>query len=145
MKVKRNGQVIEIKDDSELEEGDEKITETQQDKDEKKFTQADVNKFVADEKKKWQKKYEDKEKEFTDYKTEVESERSKSEEKLKGKVEEARKGYPESVVKLLEKQSYAEQLEWIEQNPLEEKNNLPRTPKEKGDGKPVQKPIGTIF
>lgn len=134
IKIKRGEQELEI-EESEIQDGDERITGTQPPKDEeKKFTQADLNRLLADERRKNDKKYNDLNTQFTSYKEEVETERSKNEEKLKGKFDEAKKEYPESVQKLLDKMTVTEALEWIEENPAEDKQDLPRTPKEKKQG-----------
>jgi hypothetical protein len=144
VKIKRNGEIMEVLE-SEIQDGDERVTETQQDKDEKKFTQADLNRMIADERRKLQKKYDDLNNEFTTFKTEIQTKEQENENKLKGKAEAARKDYPEPIVKLLDKMTYQEQLDWISENPATEKPVLPNNPKEKGDGKLVQKPVGTIF
>lgn len=120
-------------------------TVTSQDKNEKLLTQEQVNKLLADERRKLQKKYSDLETSFNEFKNDVESERSKREEKIKTQVEELKKGLPEPVLKLLGKLSVEEQYEWIQENPIEKKT-LPDNPKgENGESKPKPKSLGTLF
>lgn len=99
---------------------------------EKKFTQDDLNKLIAKEKRTWEKRYETLQNEFTIFKGEIETERTKQEEKLKTQVDELKKGVPPQLLKLLEKLSVQEQYEYLtdSENKIEKKR-IPATPLEK--------------
>jgi len=145
IKVTRDGAEVEIEESEKLD-GD--VLVTSQEKKGITFSeeqQTHINKLLADERRKEQSKYNTLKTEYDSYKGEIETERTKHEEKLKVKVDEMKKGLPEPISKLLEKLSVTEQMEFLEdpENKIE-KPVLPNNPKEKGDGKPVQK-IGIIF
>lgn len=114
---------------------------------EKKFTQDEVNKLMAKEKRAWEKRYETLQTEFTTFKGEIETERTKQEEKLKTQVDELKKGMPPQILKLLEKLSVQEQYEYLtdSENKIEKKR-IPETPPEKkGEGDGKQKVLGTFI
>lgn len=120
-------------------------TVTTQDKKAKTFTQDELNALLAQERRKAQQKLEAIQNEYTSFKAEVETERSKQEEKLKAKVDEMKAGLPENILKLLSKLTYSEQAEWLAENKIEKKT-IPPTPEAKtsdGGGKP--KSLGTII
>jgi len=146
IKVKRGEETLEI-DEKDKQDGDELITETPQSKtEEKKFTQTELNALIAKEKRDAQKKYETLSNDFASYKTDIETKQKAEEAKLKGKVENLRKGVDPSIIKLLDKLTLAEQVEYLEdpENQID-KVKIPETPKGKGDIHKPEKPIGTII
>ena len=79
--------------------------------------------MIAKEKRSWEKRYETLQGEFNTFKSEIESERTKQEEKLKTQVDEMKKGMPPQILKLLEKLSIQEQYEFLNEpeNKIEKK------------------------
>lgn len=135
-------------DETENKNEEDTSTETEQNKNtgEKKFTQDELNALLAAEKRKMQIKLETIQNEFTTFKSSIEEKEQAEETKLKEKVDEMKKDAPQSIMKLLEKLTIAEQYEWLSDSENKvEKIDLPNNPKEKGDGKPKYKSLGTFI
>jgi len=133
----------EIKDVEVEDENDSKETEPKTNADEKKFSQTDLNKLMAQAERKWKKKLEDATNEFNSFKSEIELKEQAEETQLQSEFTELSKGYPEAILEALDGKTTKEKLTWMKKNPVN-KTDLPNTPKPKGDGKVIQK-IGTIF
>lgn len=133
-------------DEKTIEENTSTETELNKNTGEKKFTQDELNALLAAEKRKMQIKLEAVQNEFTTFKSSIEEKEQAEETKLKEKVDEMKKDAPQSIMKLLEKLTIAEQYEWLSDSENKvEKIDLPNNPKEKGEAKPKPKSIGTIF
>lgn len=113
---------------------------------EKKFSQDEVNKLIAKEKRSWEKKFESIQNEFNTFKGEIEQEQTKREEKVKTQVGEMKKDLPPQIMKLLDKLTIQEQFDYLNdpENKIEKKT-IPSTPKEKEDASPKQKKLPTLF
>ena len=137
IKVKRGDEEIEI-EESEVLDTDVPVT-SQENKKGVTFDEAQqkhINQLIAAEKRKMQIKLEAVQNEFTTFKSSIEEKEQAEETKLKEKVDEMKKDAPQSIMKLLEKLTIAEQYEWLSDSENKvEKIDLPNNPKEKGDGK----------
>lgn len=115
-------------------------TVTTQDKKEKQFSQDEVNKLLAKERREHKAKLDTLQSEYDTYKADKEAKEAELTEKNKAKVEALKKDLPEQVVKLLDKLSIQEQLEYLEdpENKIViEKKTIPETPKgRERDSKP---------
>jgi len=80
---------------------------------EKTLTQTDVNKLLADERRKHEAKYKELQSEYTGYKTTIEQREQAANDAAAEKVETLRKDLPDSIGKLLDKLSAIEQLDWL--------------------------------
>jgi chromosome segregation ATPase len=112
----------------------------------KKYTDADLNRLVAKEKKDWKAKLDSLKAEYDEYKAGIESKEAELEKKSKVKLDEIRKDLPEDLIELLNKLSITEQLEWLEKHPVEKKRRIPTIPNgSELDSHPKQLPIKNIF
>lgn len=80
---------------------------------EKTLTQAEVNKILADERRKHDTRYQDLKTEYAGFKAAIEAKEAAANEAAAEKVEALRKDLPEPLIKLLDKLSPVEQLEWL--------------------------------
>lgn len=98
----------------------------------KTLTQSEVNRLVARERKAWSAKYESLKSEHEALLKKIADAEQEAEDKAKEKVEGLRKGQPENVLKLLDKLSYTEQLEYLS-DPANriEKKVIPTLPNER--------------
>lgn len=80
---------------------------------EKTLTQSEVNKILADERRKNDTRYQDLKTEYAGFKAAIEAKEAAANEAAAEKVEALRKDLPESLTKLLDKLSPVEQLEWL--------------------------------
>lgn len=80
---------------------------------EKTLTQSEVNKLLADERRKHDAKFNDLKSEFTTFKTTIEEREQAANDAALEKVEALRKDLPESITKLLDKLTPVEQLDWL--------------------------------
>lgn len=77
------------------------------------LTQTQVNKLLADERRKHEAKLKDLQTEYNGYKQTIEQREQAANDAAAEKVETLRKDIPESVIKLLDKLTPIEQLEWL--------------------------------
>ena len=119
MKVKRKDadgkeQEIEI-EDKDLLDTDVKVPEPDPDKksQEKTLTQSEVNKLMADERRKHDAKFNELKSEYTTFKQSVEEREKSANDAAAEKVEVLRKDLPEAITKLLDKLTPVEQLDWL--------------------------------
>lgn len=122
--------------------------ETGENQDAKLFTQADLNKFLSKEKKAFQAKYDALNTDFTTLQADVTKKAEAEEAKQAIVVESLKKDLPANILKLLEKLSVAEQLEYLQdaENVIPvDKKKIPSTPQANGDETPKQKSLGTRF
>ena len=80
---------------------------------EKTLTQSEVNKLLADERRKHDKRYQDLNTEYAGFKAAIEAKEAAANEAAAEKVEALRKDLPDPLIKLLDKLSPVEQLEWL--------------------------------
>ena len=80
---------------------------------EKTLTQAEVNKILADERRKHDTRYQDLKTEYAGFKAAIEAKEAAANEAAAEKVEALRKDLPDPLIKLLDKLSPVEQLEWL--------------------------------
>ena len=80
---------------------------------EKTLTQSEVNKLLADERRKHDAKYRDLQTEYTGYKSSIEAKEQAANDAAAEQVEALRKDLPDAIVKLLDKLTPIEQLEWL--------------------------------
>lgn len=119
---------------------DEKVETPESHETEKKFTQKELDAIVLKEKRKAQQKFDAIQLELKAY----QDKDSVREADLQVKVDEAKKAYPEPVLKLLNKLTVDEQASWLQENPLETKPTLPNNPKEiKGGNKKPTKSLAS--
>lgn len=97
---------------------------------EKTLTQTEVNKLLADERRKHDAKYNDLKSEYTGYKTTIEQREKQANDAAAEKVEALRTGLPEAITKLLDKLTPIEQLEWLSDpdNAVTTKKEIPALP-----------------
>ena len=119
VKVKRKDdkgaeQEIEI-EESDILETDVKVLPPEAGKtnQEKTLTQSEVNKLLADERRKHDAKYNELKSEYTGFKTTIEQREQAANDAAAEKVEALRKDLPEPITKLLDKLTPIEQLEWL--------------------------------
>jgi seryl-tRNA synthetase len=137
VKVKREveGKVTEVEiDEADVLETDELVTEAAPDKlqADKKFSQKDVNALLAKERKTAQAKLEVLQTKHDELLKSIADKEAEAEDAAKTKVEGLRKGVPETIGKLLDKLTYSEQLEWL-QDPANQiqKKTVPPLPPER--------------
>lgn len=80
---------------------------------EKTLTQSEVNKILADERRKHDAQYKALKGEFDTFKGEIEAREKAANDAAAEKVEALRKDLPEAITKLLDKLTPIEQLEWL--------------------------------
>lgn len=109
---------------------EEPTTEAAPDKSqEKKYSDAEVNRMLARERKSLNTKFEALKAEHDTLLQDLQEREAAAEERAKTKVEELRKGVPDNVSKLLDKLTYQEQLEWLSDPANKvEKQNIPALP-----------------
>lgn len=119
VKVKRKDdkgaeQEIEI-EESDILETDVKVLPPEAGKtnQEKTLTQSEVNKLLADERRKHDAKYNELKGEYTTFKTAIEQREQAANDAAAEKVEALRKDLPEPIIKLLDNLSPVAQLEWL--------------------------------
>lgn len=108
---------------------------------EKMLSQGEVNRLMANLRSEHTKKLNALQSEYDTFKKSVEDKQKEADEKAKTEVEELRKDIPEPIVKLLDKMSPSEQLEWLKDPAnatlLPVKKDIPRLPEARhqvGDG-----------
>jgi len=80
---------------------------------EKTLTQTEVNKLLADERRKHDAKYNELKGEYSTFKTAIEQREQAANDAAAEKVETLRKDLPEPIIKLLDNLSPVAQLEWL--------------------------------
>ena len=80
---------------------------------EKTLTQSEVNKLLADERRKHDAKYNELKTEYTGFKSSIEAKEQAANDAAAEKVEALRKDLPEPIIKLLDNLSPVAQLEWL--------------------------------
>jgi len=80
---------------------------------EKTLTQSEVNKLLADERRKNDKRYQDLNTEYAGFKAAIEAKEAAANEAAAEKVEALRKDLPEPLIKLLDNLTPVAQLEWL--------------------------------
>lgn len=83
---------------------------------EKTLTQTEVNKILADERRKHEAQFKALKGEFETYKGEIEAKEKAANDAAAEKVEALRKDLPEPIIELLDKMSNVEQLDWLTKN-----------------------------
>lgn len=145
-KVDDKEQELEV-EESEVLETDEKIPESAPGTKtpEKSLPQSEVNKLMADQRRKHEQELKDLRADFDAFRKTVEDKEKAANEAAQKKVDDLRKDLPESIGKLLDKLSPLEQLEWLNDpaNVIEKKqiNQLPEPRQEPGRGTKVQQII----
>jgi len=120
VKVKRKDdkgieQEIEV-EENEILDTDVKVTPPQgagQQAPEKTLTQTEVNKLMADERRKYEGKYNELKSEYTTFKSGIEAKEQAANDAAAEKVEAFRKDLPESIIELLDNLPPVKQLEWL--------------------------------
>ena len=112
-------------------------TEASKTNQEKTLTQTEVNKILADERRKHDAKFKELQTEYNGYKQTIEQREQAANDAAAEKVEALRKDIPESVIKLLDKLTPIEQLEWLSdpENAITKKEIPPLPPSNDGRGK----------
>lgn len=80
---------------------------------EKTLTQSEVNKLLADERRKHDAKYKELQTEYIGFKSSIEAKEQAANEAAAEKVEALRKDLPDPLIKLLDNLSPVAQLEWL--------------------------------
>ena len=111
----------------------------------KKYTDEQLNKLLAKERREWKSKLETLQTDFDSYKADKEAKELELEEKNKTKVETLKKTLPEELIELLDKLSFSEQLEYLEKNTPAEKKKIPVIPEGNKDSSPKQIPLSIRF
>lgn len=83
---------------------------------EKTLTQSEVNKILADERRKHDAQYKALKGEFDTFKGEIEAREKAANDAAAEQVEALRKDLPEPIIELLDKMSNVEQLDWLTKN-----------------------------
>lgn len=143
MKVKRkdaDGKENEIEiEEKDILETDVKVLEPDPGKttQEKTLTQTEVNKLMADERRRHEAKYNELKSEYTTFKTGIEDREKAANDAAAEKVETLRKDLPESITKLLDKLTPVEQLDWLNdpENVVTKKEIPPLPQSNDGHGK----------
>lgn len=112
---------------------------------EKTLTQSEVNKLMAEDRRKHDARYQDLKTEYAEYKAGIEKEKQAANDAAAEKVEALRKDLPESITKLLDKLTPVEQLEWLNDpaNVITKKEIPPLPPPREG-GPSGRKPIQVV-
>ena len=113
---------------------------------EKTLTQSEVNKLMAEDRRKHDQRYKDLEKEYKDFRSTIEEREKAANDAAAEKVEALRKDLPEPITKLLDRMTPVEQLEWLndpENNIVAPKKEIPPLPHGRENGGPQRK-IQTI-
>ena len=146
VKVKREveGKPTELEvEEAEVLDTDERVTATEPKKPEKTLPQAQVDKLLADERRKHREKFEALQSEYTEYKSSVEAREKEANDAAEKKVAELRKDLPEGVIRLLDKLTPVEQLDWLSdpENVIEKKTIKPLPPERGDHGAPPRAPV----
>ena len=83
---------------------------------EKTLTQSEVNKILADERRKHEAQYKTLKGEFDTFRGDVEAKEKAANDAAAEQVEALRKDLPEAIIELLDKMSNVEQLDWLTKN-----------------------------
>lgn len=112
---------------------------------EKTLTQSEVNKLLADERRKHDAKYNELKQEYTGFKQTIEQREQAANDAAAEKVEALRKDLPEPIMKLLDKLTPIEQLEWLN-DPANviTKKEIPPLPPSREQGGPMGRKQITI-
>lgn len=108
---------------------------------EKMLSQSEVNKLLAKERREWKSKLESLQADYDAFKGEIDAKNAEVTAKNAAKVDILKQDLPEQVIKLLDKLTLEEQLEWLENeaNLPAAKKHIPATPEGKDrDSKPVK-------
>lgn len=152
VKVKRKDaegkeQVIEI-EESDILETDVKVEPEQAPgtkSPEKTLTQSEVNKLLAEERRKHDAKFKELQTEYNGFKQTIEEREKAANDAVAEKVEALRKDLPEPITKLLDRLTPVEQLEWLNdpENAIQKKEipPLPRGTESHGN---QRKPINIV-
>lgn len=122
-------------EESEILETDERITEKAPDqKPEKTLTQAEVNKLMAEERRRHKADLDKISGEFSEYRKSVEEKEKAANEAAEAKIAELKKDLPDPVIALLERLSPIDQLEWLS-DPANviPKKTIPELPRQRED------------
>jgi len=125
------------------EDADKTVETPKPEKAEKMVPQAQVDKLMADQRRKHREELDAVKGEFADFKKSVEDREKEANDAAEKKVTELRKDLPEGVIRLLDKLAPVEQLEWLSDpaNAIDKKHIEP-LPKERGDhGAPPRVPV----
>lgn len=96
---------------------------------EKTLTQSEVNKILADERRKHEAQYKALKGEFDTFRGEIEAREKAANDAAAEKVEALRKDLPEPIIELLDKMSNVEQLDWLTKNSnVVTKKQIPELP-----------------
>ena len=146
VKVKREveGKATEIEvEESEVLDTDERVKATEPPKPEKTLPQSQVDKLMADQRRKHREELDKVTAEYADFKKSVEDREKEANEAAEKKVAELRKDLPEGVIALLDNLPPVKQLEWLSDpaNVIEKKTIKP-LPTERGEhGAPPKVPV----
>ena len=111
---------------------------------EKTLTQSEVNKILADERRKHEAQYKALKGEFDTFRGEIEAREKAANDAAAEKVEALRKDLPEAITKLLDKLTPIEQLEWLnDPENIVTKKQIPELPTSQNQ-KGSQRKIKTI-
>jgi hypothetical protein len=112
---------------------------------EKTLTQSEVNKLLADERRKHDAKYNDLKTEYTGFKSSIEAKEKAANDAAAEKVEALRKDLPEPITKLLDKLTPIEQLEWLNDPAnVVTKKEIPPLPQSRDGGGAQRKTINIV-
>jgi Ulp1 family protease len=129
------------------EEVKESPTEASKTNQEKTLTQSEVNKLLADERRKHDAKYNELKTEYTGFKQTIEQREQAANDAAAEKVEALRKDLPEPITKLLDRMTPVEQLEWLNDptnNVVTAKKEIPALPSSREGGGPQRKTINIV-
>lgn len=140
----------EIKDGESVDETstEETTTETEQKTNAgKSFSQEEVNRLLAEEKRKNQKRYDALKQEFDSYRGDIETKEQQRIDGLKTKVEELKKNLPKNILVLLEKLDVQEQYDYLnDESNVTTLSDIPNTPQSKNQNKQTTTPkLGRVF
>ena len=101
---------------------------------EKTLTQTEVNKILADERRKHEAQYKALKGEYDTFKADIEAREKAANDAAAEQVEALRKDLPEAITKLLDKLTPIEQLEWLRdpENQITTKKQIPELPATNG-------------
>jgi hypothetical protein len=125
------------------EDADKTVETPKPEKAEKMVPQAQVDKLMADQRRKHREELDKISSEYADFKKSVEDREKEANDAAEKKVTELRKDLPEGVIRLLDKLTPVEQLDWLSDpaNTIEKKTIKP-LPNERGDhGSPPRAPV----
>lgn len=113
---------------------------------EKTLTQSEVNKILADERRKHEKAFKDLQTEYNGYKQTIEEREKAANDAAAAQVEALRKDLPEAITKLLDKLTPIEQLEWLRdpENQIAPKKQIPELPEGAGSHGKQRKQINVV-